>query len=344
MGWSYIGQFTGKWSISRLPAAALDDSGNVWVMWGNGPEMDLRWFKQSLPPETGAVAVVPTLTPRSTQGSPCLVPLPGQLLALYRGGDNDQGIHLWPMLRGVPNAELINGANTADGPTAAYIDDTGSVFVTWRGSESSPGNGDTTFWYSNISAPQTAPNAAAAQSFNQPGFMSYYSPSVAPMPGGGFAACWKGVAPPANGDNRMWFSTVPSSNSQAWTPSSPPGIVVFSVPGGFTTPLVTNRPSLARVTSQKEDKLVLVYSSVSGDLGYLLGSVDENGLNWSVPQQAGDVPWKVPLEILPVPKPANPIAVWVATHRANEPRYLLVADQQGGTIGGPLYVLAFTFD
>lgn len=352
MSWSYVATFTSggtPWSIPHLPGAAVDAEGNLWVMWG-GENKALTCFTQPLPTGGGVVPVSPTtIQNQFTAGSPCLMPVDGQVLVLWRGSADDTGDDQTIYCGQLPpraneiDATPIPGAFTPDGPTATYIAGTDVVFAAWRGE-----NDDTTFYYTNMTGPgESPPNPGSALGFGNPAFNSYYSPAVSVMPGGGIAACWKGVGQPATGgDDQLYFTTAGGNLDPGWAPV--PGPLQYAVPGGGRTATALNRPSLALMTTQAADTLMLAYAgSMPGQLSYLTGIVGGGGVNWIAP--LGGQPGTVPLgALLGTASPGggavtmtNPVCVWATAPATGDPLYLLVGDQPGGTITGPLYLLAY---
>jgi hypothetical protein len=354
MGWNYMATFNGNWSIPYLPGAALDAAGNLWVMWGDSSTSALTYFTQALGESGQPVKVSPTPTNQATRRSPALVPADGKLVALWRGVGDDQAIRISLVSPGLTpfTPQTIGGANTVDGPTAAYLANADVVFPVWRGSYPSTGTSDTTFWYSNVSNPGSGQfGTATTQSFNNGKFNSYYSPAVVAMPGGGVGVCWKGVGAPGTGvDDQLYFSAAQSNSSPQWTPGDAVP-VTYQVSGSTTKATALNRPSLALLSTSQTETLILAYTSsppgaASGgarQLSYLLGTLNGGAVTWTAPSSAdGAVPLGTVLAAAGGGSMTNPVAVWVAAAGTGSPLYLLVGDQAGGTITGPLYLLAYS--
>lgn len=352
MGWNYVTTFTGTWSITHLPGAALDADNQLWVMWSDSnKEYALTYFTQPLPPAEATLQIQDT--GRKTEGSPCLAVADGQLLALWRGVGDHQRIHISPVRPGGTSLipQVMVDANTVDGPTAAYLANPDVLFAAWRGSflTSDPNNGDTTFWYSSVSQPGSdAPNAAGALSFSDDNFNSYYSPAVVAMPGGGVGVCWKGTGAPGSGasDDQLYFTAATSIDSPNWTPSAAVPITC-TTSGGFVTPTALNRPSMALLSTPQAETIVVSYTTGSptgsNQLSYICGTLQDGSMAWRVsPVTNGTVPLAAVLGNAVGGNMTNPVGVWATAPGSGSPLYLLVGDQAGGSIDGPLYLLAYS--
>ncbi|HEU4562726.1 MAG TPA: hypothetical protein VFS20_33155, partial [Longimicrobium sp.] len=216
---------------------------------------------------------------------------------------------------------------------------------------------DPGFYYTTVTNPDgTSPTVSSVSRFAIPQpISSWFSPSVAQMPGGGLAACWKGPGDPVNGgDDNLYFSTAAGLPDPGWAPV--PGPIQVPVPGGAMTPHTVNRPTLALMTTTSQDTLVLVYTVYPGtSLAYLVAPVSAGVPGWSGGSaNNGACPAVLPLDTLlsaagPGGGPVtlqNPVAVWAAAAATGDPLYLLVGDQPGsppgGNITGPLYLLSYS--
>lgn len=344
MSWNYLGQFTGSWSISTPPAAAVDGSGDLWVMWPEAGNEQLTYFTRPLPSAGASVAVGTTTTNWVSGGPPCLVPMQGQMAALWRG-TTTQAIYFCQM----PPASAMQpiqilGANTLDGPLAIYDSGGDTLFVAWRGAD-----GDQQFYSMNVTRASTpSPVFLNAGLFAGSPGQSYFTPAVAMLENGVLAACWKGEGPPQGGDGQLYSSTAPGLTNLAWTAA--PGRIEFGIPGGQEALMSINRPSLVNLnTSTTAGTVVMVFTNLVSELSYLVGQMVSGTLLWGGPSEDGGAPGLLPVDaLLATAGPggravslANPVAVWAAAPGSGCPRYLLVGDQLNGTITGPLYLLSY---
>jgi hypothetical protein len=359
MNWNYVATFTGTGPIANLPTGTLDKKReNLWVMWG-GTDHAILYFKHALSQNgtsfSGAPARVNT---RITECSPCLVWVNEQLVTLYvEGGYLEWGV-LHPEAKSLEyKSHLV--VRPVDGALAAFFP-TNSLFVATRGEQHSverPAGEWSDLYYTNLVELGTAnahdlPRPPLPFKSSNPDslFRSYYSPAVATMPNGEIAVLFKGTGRPHSSscDYELYFTSAPDPAKPVFLPAE---LVKYPVPGKSPNLATTmNRPSLALHGKDKAATLVALYSGMNtGTLDYLVGTPIGSRVTWEAPPQNGTSDGTVPLDDLlaeagpggSAVKLKNPVAVWVNAPDPSNTLFLLVGEQSGDTIAGPLYLIRY---
>jgi len=358
MNWNYVATFTGTGSIAHLPSGTVDESGSLWVMWGDAGEgKALTYFSQPVPRNGASFPVKATRLPQGTNTSPCLMRVHGRFVTLWDEVREDT--LCWGVLEPKAGSLDLKGTfytHEADGPLAAFFPVADSLFIAFRRHyEFKSFTDDPDFLYNNVIGLGTPePHALGNETFlnvaDTP-YKSYYSPAVTAMPGEKVAVLWKGIGRPgdAGSDNKLYFVSAPQSLRPAFPSAVAP--VRYPGPGGASvTATCTNRPSLALHGTGPAATLVAVYpGTTSGHLSYLVGTPNDKGVTWAAPPQNGTSDGTVPLRDLlanagPGGGPVtltNPVGVWVTAPEHSNTLYLLVGDQSGDTIAGPLYLVRY---
>ncbi len=356
MNWNYVATFTGMGSIADLPAGALDESGTLWVMWGDaGRNQALTCFSQSLPQNGKSVPVSPSQpSNRATTGPPCLISVHGHLVTLWTDVGSDGNL-LWGILDSPTRLTTIAGVanHLPDGALAAFFPGLDHLFVAMTG----PKNEDyhlksTTITGLDKPVPHNSPSAKPFATSNVPPGQdpcrSRYAPAVAAMPDGRVAVLWRGMGGPdaADSDNKLYFMSAPDPLHPVFPFT---GALQYPGPGGSSaTATSLSRPSLALHGTGPAATLVAVYPG-SGRLSYLVGTLNGGGVTWAAPPQNGTSDGTVPLADLlanagadkGAVKLTNPVGVWVTAPGSSNTLYLLVGDQADGKITGPLYLVRY---
>ena len=356
MGWNYVATFTGTWSIANFPTGAVDESGTLWVMYGDeGKNQALTYFSHPLPQNGASFRVDPIPLAQRTTGSPCLMRVRGQLLPMWVEAERPQWLAwgvLDPETRSLSQKGLLG--YTPDGALAAFFPKTDCLLATYRGvnkAGSSQEDGRlNSATVTGLGTPEpltyngTYP-LLSGQNINN----SYYSPAVAAMPNGDVAVLFKGVGRPgaANSDDKLYFMSAMWAPDPLNTNFSVARPVQYPGHGGTSATAVSmNRPGLALHGTGLAATLVALYpGTVAGQLSYLVGTLNGGGVTWAAPPPNGTVPLDGLLANAGAGGGAvtltNPVGVWVTASEASETLYLLVGDQVDGHIKGPLYVVRY---
>jgi hypothetical protein len=357
MGWNYVATFSGTWSIANFPTGAVDESGMLWVMYGDaGQDQALTYFSHTLP-QNGTLFPINTTTrlTHRTMGSPCLMPVDGKLVAVWPADHHNSSNPQWwgvldPETRSLPKTPIHC---SPDGGLAAFFPKTDCLFIAYRGPFSgAPIPDEVHLFYGTVTGLDTPKPQTSDWKFLRAGwthFESSYSPAVAAMPNGEIAVLFKGVGTPgaADSDDKLYFTSAPDPLNPTFPVPKP---VQYPGPGGTSvTATSMNRPSLALHGTGKAATLVALYpGTAAGQLSYLVGTLNGGGVKWAAASQSGTVPLDGVLAKAgpgeSAVKLTNPMGVWVTAPAASDTLYLLVGDQVDGTIKGPLYVVRYTGD
>jgi hypothetical protein len=354
MGWNYVATFTGTWSIADFPAGAVDESGTLWVMYGDKGNSDrLTYFSHSLPQNGTSFRVYPNPLKTCSWGSPYLVPVHGKLVTLWT--DWGSSYNLWGVLdpenQSLSQKALVNYSRA--GSVAAYFPQIDTLFTTGQGYGDAHREENLDLVYNDVTGLDTPePHTGGIYELqsslgqNQPCHKSYYPPGVAAMPNGEVAVLFKGIGRPgaANSDDKLYFISATNPLKPEFSDARS---VQYPGPGETSATAVSmTRPNLALHGTGSAATLVAMYpGTASGQLSYLVGTLNGDGVTWAAPPPDGIVPLDAVLAHAgagegPVTL-TNPVAVWVTAPESSDTLYLLVGDQVDGTIEGPLYVVRY---
>lgn len=357
MGWNYVATLNpgSDWSFSYLPGAAVDGSGNLWVLWGNGGS-GLSYITVPLPSNGQVLPVsTTTVTNQQTNGAVSLVPMSGQqMLAVWMGWSNPT---VYYGLLSAGSTTIVDDSIAAtcayDGPVATLVS-AGTVFVAWSGPP---------LTYPNVHCSNISVGTSDPASSEQPmeGLWSWFSPSVAATPGGSMSFVFPGMDSQTlsiSGANGFSYATNYSSlyYTSVEDPSSPiysqaAQVTYTDSDGSTVTPMALGRPALALQGTGAGASLALVYTPVDApsELHYLVGTLGAGGaVTWAPPP--GNV---VPLEYLladaAVPTGqvtfTNPVGVWATAPASSDSVYLVIIDTgSDGNFTGPIYVVRYSGD